>query len=180
MDTIDKINLYLSKRGKTGADLSRELGLSNSIYSQWNTKKTRPGKANLARIAEYFDIPVEDLLPDEHPVTQGGEKPAGDTGGQREDAMQAFRDAAAELQEAVKKINDENFRASLGTEDVSVICPIDGTKQVIRQPYAEIEGKRYAELNRGCGRAVTGPQCELCRMQAMLAVMRGRGVTLDA
>ena len=88
--------------------------------------------------------------------------------------MQAFRDAAAELQEAVKKVNDKDFRASLGTQDVSVICPIDGTKQVIRQQYAEIEGKRYADLNRGCARAVTGPQCELCRMQAMLAVM-GRG-----
>lgn len=174
MDTIDKINYYLGKQHKSGSSLCEFLGVSTGVYSQWNTKRTRPRKSKLPLIAEYLNVPVEALLPDEHPVTQGGEKPAGDTGGQREDAMQAFRDAAAELQEAVKKINDENFRASLGTQDVSVICPIDGTKQVIRQPYAEIEGKRYAELNRGCGRALTGPQCELCRMQAMLAVM-GRG-----
>ena len=172
---VARINALLAERGISKKDFFKACGISSATYSQWNTGKIAvPRGRNLKRIAEYLNVPVEALLPDEHPVTQGGEKPAGDPGGQREDAMQAFRDAAAELQEAVKKINDENFRASLGTEDVSVICPIDGTKQVIRQPYAEIEGKRYAELNRGCGRAVTGPQCELCRMQAMLAVM-GRG-----
>ena len=35
MDAIDKINFYLSKKGKNGADLSRALGLSNfSIYAR--------------------------------------------------------------------------------------------------------------------------------------------------
>lgn len=64
MDTIDKINYYLVKQGKTGADLSRELGLSNSIYSQWNKKKTKPKRSKLSVIAEYLGVSVEDILPD--------------------------------------------------------------------------------------------------------------------
>lgn len=65
MNTIDKINYYLFKQGKTGADLSRALGLSNSVYSQWNTGKTKPRKSKLIAIAEYLNVSVEDLLPDD-------------------------------------------------------------------------------------------------------------------
>lgn len=63
MDSIDKINIYLAQIGQTGADLSRALGLSNSIYSQWNTKKTKPSKKTLAKISAYLGVPVESLLP---------------------------------------------------------------------------------------------------------------------
>lgn len=65
MDAIDKINFYLSKNGKNGADLSRALGLSNSIYSQWNTRKTKPSNARLHAIAEYLGVSVEDIMPDD-------------------------------------------------------------------------------------------------------------------
>ena len=62
MDIIDRINLELSKLGKTGAEMCRELGLSNSIYSQWNTKKSKPSPKTLLRLANYFDVSVEYLL----------------------------------------------------------------------------------------------------------------------
>mgnify|MGYP002639157881 CR=1 FL=1 len=65
MDAIDKINFYLSKNAKNGADLSRALGLSNSIYSQWNTRKTKPSNARLPAIAEYLGVSVEDIMPDD-------------------------------------------------------------------------------------------------------------------
>lgn len=65
MDAIDKINFYLSKKGKNGADLSRALGLSNSIYSQWNTRKTKPSNVRLPVIAEYLGVSVEDIMPDD-------------------------------------------------------------------------------------------------------------------
>lgn len=68
MDTIDKINYYLVKQGKTGADLSRALGLSNSIYSQWNKKKTNPKRSKLSVIAEYLGVSVADILPDDEEV----------------------------------------------------------------------------------------------------------------
>lgn len=62
LDIIDRINLKLAENGKTGADLSRELGLSNSSYSQWNTRKTKPSKRTLPLIAQYLGTTTEYLL----------------------------------------------------------------------------------------------------------------------
>lgn len=78
MDAIDKINFYLSKKGKNGADLSRALGLSNSIYSQWNTRKTKPSNVRLPAIAEYLGVSVEDIMPDDvaAPAASEGTKKA--------------------------------------------------------------------------------------------------------
>lgn len=86
MDAIDKINFYLSKKGKNGADLSRALGLSNSIYSQWNTRKTKPSNARLPAIAEYLGVSVEDIMPDDvaAPVASEGAKKALTKTGERE------------------------------------------------------------------------------------------------
>lgn len=68
MDTIDKINYYLTKSKKTGADLCEFLGVSSGVYSQWNTRRTKPRKSKLPAIAEYLGVSVADLLPDEELV----------------------------------------------------------------------------------------------------------------
>ena len=62
MDVIDRINLQLSIAGKTGAELSRDLGLSNSAYSHWNTRKAKPSKKTIKLIADYLGVTVEFLL----------------------------------------------------------------------------------------------------------------------
>lgn len=67
MDTIDKINYYLTKNKKTGADLCEFLGVSSGVYSQWNTRRTKPRKSKLPSIAEYLGVSVADLLPDKEP-----------------------------------------------------------------------------------------------------------------
>lgn len=67
MDTIDKINYYLTKNKKTGADLCDFLGVSSGVYSQWNTRRTKPRKSKLPSIAEYLGVSVADLLPDDDP-----------------------------------------------------------------------------------------------------------------
>ena len=69
MDTIDKINYYLNKNKRTGADLCEFLGVSSGVYSQWNTRRTKPRKSKLPAIAEYLGVSVADLLPDEDPST---------------------------------------------------------------------------------------------------------------
>lgn len=74
MDTIDKINYYLTKNKKTGADLCEFLGVSSGVYSQWNTRRTKPRKSKLPSIAEYLGVSVADLLPDEELVPQEGIK----------------------------------------------------------------------------------------------------------
>ena len=70
MDTIDKINYYLTKNKRTGADLCEFLGVSSGVYSQWNTRRTKPRKSKLPAIAEYLGVSVADLL-------TGGESSAG-------------------------------------------------------------------------------------------------------
>ena len=58
MGIIDKINSCLLLKGISGAELSRDLGLSNSAYSQWNTGKTIPSPKTVSKIASYFNVPV--------------------------------------------------------------------------------------------------------------------------
>ena len=85
MSTIDKINYYLSKRGKNGAGLCEYLGVSSGVYSQWNTGRTSPRKSKLPMIAEYLGVTVSDLLPDE---------PA-----EREDTQQGTKKDPAQMDE---------------------------------------------------------------------------------
>lgn len=62
MDVIDRINERLAILGKNGAEMSRELGLSNSIYSQWNTRKTKPSNKTINLLASYLQTTPEYLL----------------------------------------------------------------------------------------------------------------------
>lgn len=64
MDAIDKINVALAKKGLTGADLSRMIGVSSGVYSQWNTRATKPSNKSLSKIAQALDVDVSELLPD--------------------------------------------------------------------------------------------------------------------
>lgn len=76
MDVIDRINLRLAEIGKNGAEMSRDLGLSNSAYSQWNTHKYRPSKKSLSIMAPYLQTTVEYLLTGkEQPAPTDGDGP---------------------------------------------------------------------------------------------------------
>lgn len=103
MDAIDKINFYLSKKGKNGADLSRALGLSNSIYSQWNTRKTKPSNVRLPVIAEYLGVSVEDIMPDDvaAPAASEGAKKAPDL------EIEGGNPAKKALMDALNDLTDE-------------------------------------------------------------------------
>lgn len=65
MRTIDKINYYLTKENKNGADLCEYLGVSSGVYSQWNTGRTHPRKSKLPIIAEYLGVEVSDIQGDD-------------------------------------------------------------------------------------------------------------------
>lgn len=65
MDSIAKINKLLVERGMSGAELSRRIGVTRSIYSQWNARKYKPSNKSLKKIAEVLDVPVSEILPDE-------------------------------------------------------------------------------------------------------------------
>lgn len=73
MTSIEKINILLTQHGMSGADLERAIGVSNSVYSQWNTGATKPSRRNLKKIADYFQIDVTELL-DDPPVEHKDEQ----------------------------------------------------------------------------------------------------------
>lgn len=108
MDTIDKINYYLVKQGKTGADLSRALGLSNSIYSQWNKKKTNPKRSKLSVIAEYLGVAVEDILPDDEEVLPKAKKESAP-----DLKTEGVSEAKKALYDAIDDLTDEQCRKLL-------------------------------------------------------------------
>lgn len=83
MDAIDRINAILKERGMSGADLSRKIGVSTAVYSQWNRKKTKPSNKNIARVAEALGVSVSDLTGEgqkEKPAPVSGSGPVSPPG----------------------------------------------------------------------------------------------------
>lgn len=76
MRTIDKINYYLTKENKNGADLCEYLGVSSGVYSQWNTGRTHPRKSKLPIIAEYLGVEVSDIQGNAAVIRDYGKTPA--------------------------------------------------------------------------------------------------------
>lgn len=112
MDVIDKLNYYLQECGKTGADLSRDLGLSNATYSNWNTKKTKIAKRNLPPIAEWLTnqlgraITVADLTSQqkENPTAQG-------------DGVDTITEKEVRMLKWFRSLPEEKLRAILISQD---------------------------------------------------------------
>ncbi|MBR5878588.1 MAG: helix-turn-helix transcriptional regulator [Akkermansia sp.] len=107
MDSIDKINMFLAQKGMSGAELERLIGVSNSVYSQWNTKTTRPSNKNLVKIAKALAVDVADLLPDkeEKPRTGKKEKPSTENG------ERLFSYSDLEILDAIKRADPKDLKA---------------------------------------------------------------------
>lgn len=74
MDTIDLVVELLDKKGISGAKMSRDLGFSNAVFSQWKSGAQNPSMKSIIKMANYFGVSVEYLLGNEQK-----EKPAGFT-----------------------------------------------------------------------------------------------------
>lgn len=64
MEAIEKIRTLLKKHNISGAKMSRELGFSNAVFSQWKNKKQKPSLDSIKKIAEYFGVPMEYFFSD--------------------------------------------------------------------------------------------------------------------
>lgn len=75
MYTIDRINFFLKEKGMTGAELSRLIGVSTAVYSQWNKRKTKPSNKSIVKVAEALGVSVSEITGEdqkENPPAQGG------------------------------------------------------------------------------------------------------------
>lgn len=163
----ENIKLLCDERGIKPGKMCLDIGASKSLMTGLKNGRTKSINAETAKkIADYFGVSVERVL-----TGAEKERPAeGETLGK--DEIRAFQDAALALQEAVKKLESGEAKATVDAEEIKITCPIDHTEQVIVQPYACINGKRYAQQNNGCENARDCEECQLCMMRAMLRVMK--------
>jgi Predicted transcriptional regulators len=56
----------LEDRGVTPAQVARETGLSNTLFSEWKRGKAKPKMDKLNKIAKYFGVPLETFLEPEN------------------------------------------------------------------------------------------------------------------
>lgn len=93
----DKFVPLCNSVGKSPSKVALELQCSKSMVSNWKVRGTFPTPANLAKIANYFNISVEELQ---------SEKPAPTN----EDGLSETQTRAIEM---VKSMSDEKLEAFL-------------------------------------------------------------------
>ena len=68
----DNFTKLCNKRNEAPSNVCKKIGLTASAYSYW-TDESVPHKRTLLKIADYFNVTVDDLLKDEKdPVQQNG------------------------------------------------------------------------------------------------------------
>ena len=59
MNTIDRIFDLMKKNSVTAAQLSKELGLSKSTFTQWKQGLQNPSFDIVSKIADYFNVSID-------------------------------------------------------------------------------------------------------------------------
>ena len=62
MTTVDIISKLLAERGISASKMMSALGFSNGLFSQWKSRKQKPSREKLDKIADYFGVSVDYLL----------------------------------------------------------------------------------------------------------------------
>lgn len=108
MDSIDKINAFLAIRGWSGADLERAIGASHSVYSQWNTRQTKPSNRSLVKVAKALGVDIAEVLPDKEDTKNGHKNTAttNSDGNSPSDIelLNAFKSSDEATQELIRRV----------------------------------------------------------------------------
>ena len=59
MTAWDRISTLMEARGITPAELSRQLGITQSNITAWKMGRAQPGRVILGRLAEHFNVSVD-------------------------------------------------------------------------------------------------------------------------
>lgn len=74
----DTISLYRKKLGFTQEELARKLGVTNQSVSKWETAQCYPDVTLLPKLAEIYDISIDELFGKEPPPQDGCHLPMSD------------------------------------------------------------------------------------------------------
>jgi len=53
---------YLHERGVTAYAVSKATGIPNSTFSDWKSGRSAPKVDKLIKIANYFEVPLEEFI----------------------------------------------------------------------------------------------------------------------
>jgi len=62
VNIIDRIIALLAEKGVSAAQMSRDLGFSNAVFSYWKKRKQKPSTDKLVAMAEYFGVSLDYLV----------------------------------------------------------------------------------------------------------------------
>ena len=93
LEMISRIDQLLREQKKTASKMSRELGFSSGLYSQWKQGKQSPSADRLYRIAVYLGTSVDYLV---------GLEPDKESVGLRREIMQTLNELPPQSLEKVR------------------------------------------------------------------------------
>lgn len=161
---------------KNMTDLCTAANVSRSVMSELRSGRSKDlSKPNGMKFAATLNVPLDSIY-----NLETTEKPATNEGsGLSRDAVEMGRifDAAVpEIRAQMKDVAEGKATAKVAVNIVDVKCPIDGTMQKIYQNVVQVGGKAYpSNQNNGCEMYHPCRECELCRMAAMFAELKGFG-----
>lgn len=162
----NRIRELRKERHMTMKQLGEKLGLAESTVSQYETGKRSPDNETLLKLGEIFGVTVGYILGAEEK-----EKPTPVSESGIEESREQFMKAAEEMKKAVEKINS-GIIPKTDFQIIKTTCPIDGTEQVIYQVFYIVDGNRFPMPNNGCENYHLCDQCDKCRSDTMVKVMK--------
>ncbi len=93
LEMISRIDQLLREQKKTASKMSRELGFSSGLYSQWKQGKQSPSADRLYKIAVYLGTSVDYLV---------GLEPDKESVGLRREIMQTLNELPPQSLEKVR------------------------------------------------------------------------------
>ena len=93
LEMISRIDQLLREQKKTASKMSRELGFSSGLYSQWKQGKQSPSADRLYKIAVYLGTSVDYLV---------GLEPDKESVGLRREIMQTLNELQPQSLEKVR------------------------------------------------------------------------------
>ena len=160
---VERVKELCKERGISISRLEKELDFGNAYIARLK-KGTFPAD-RLDKIAKYFDVSPEYLMYGEK------EKPTPVSESGIEESREQFMKAAEEMKKAVEKINS-GIIPKTDFQIIKTTCPIDGTEQVIYQVFYIVDGNRFPMPNNGCENYHLCDQCDKCRSDTMVKVMK--------
>lgn len=65
MDILQRIQYLLKKNNINASKMSKDIGISSGLFSQWKNGKQKPSTEKIQLIAKYFNVSTDYLLGNE-------------------------------------------------------------------------------------------------------------------